>query len=158
MVAVALGQLALAQRVDASEEQPGIIVGTVVAIDSAVLSGATVVLRGPTPGDSHSVLTNDDGFYEFHGVEPGTAYRVIVRAAGFGDWTSPVIVLESGQYKILPGSKLQFEEVKTTVDVNYSPVEVATEQVEVELKQRVFGFIPNFYTVYDPNPEPLRRS
>jgi hypothetical protein len=43
----------------------------------------------------------------------------------------------------------------TTVDVNYSSVEIATEQVKVEEQQRVFGIIPNFYVVYDQNAEPL---
>ena len=155
MFAIALAQFALAQSIDASKEHLGTIEGTVVDIDNAPLSGATVVLLGPDRGDRRAVLTNDDGFYEFDEVKPGIAYHVVVRAEGFADWTSPVIVLESGQYKILAGSKLQFEEVKTTVNVNYSPTEVATEQAEMELKQRVFGIIPNFYTVYDPNPEPL---
>jgi hypothetical protein len=35
------------------------------------------------------------------------------------------------------------------------PEEIATEQVEAEMKRRVFGIIPNFYVVYEPNPEPL---
>jgi len=45
--------------------------------------------------------------------------------------------------------------VKTTINVDYSSEEIATEQVEAEMKQRVFGIIPNFYVVYDPIPEPL---
>ena len=34
-------------------------------------------------------------------------------------------------------------------------MEVATKQVKSEEQQRVLGFIPNFYVVYDRNPEPL---
>jgi hypothetical protein len=34
-------------------------------------------------------------------------------------------------------------------------VEVATEQVKIEERQRVFGIIPNFYVAYDQNAEPL---
>ena len=52
--------------------------------------------------------------------------------------------------------------MKTTINVDYSSEEIATEQVEAEMKQRVFGIpnfyfgiIPNFYVVYDPSPEPL---
>lgn len=37
----------------------------------------------------------------------------------------------------------------------YTPEEVATEQVKIEETQRVFGVLPNFYVVYDPNPAPL---
>ena len=43
----------------------------------------------------------------------------------------------------------------TTINVDYSSEEIATEQVEAEMKQRVFGIIPNFYVVYEPSPEPL---
>jgi hypothetical protein len=39
--------------------------------------------------------------------------------------------------------------------VSEKSVEVATEQVQVEETQRVFGFIPNFYVVYEPDPVPL---
>src|SRR5262249_13735445 len=129
--------------------------GTALDVNNDGLSGSTVVLQGPVPSERRTVLTDDNGFYEFHDVKPGTPYRVTIRAKGFADWTSPVIVLEPGQYEIVTGSKLRFEEVKTTINVSYSSEEIATRQVETELKQRVFGIIPNFYTVYDPNPEPL---
>jgi hypothetical protein len=36
-----------------------------------------------------------------------------------------------------------------------SPEELATEQVKLEEKQRVLGFIPNFYVSYDKNAAPL---
>jgi hypothetical protein len=154
-VALALAAPALAQNTDTPAGQPGSIVGTALDANDNTLSGATVVLQGLAPGDRRTVVTNDNGFYELHGLKPGIPYHVVISAKGFAGWTSPVIVLEPGQYKILTGSKLRLEEVTTTVAVNYSSEEVATQQLETELKQRVFGFIPNFYTVYEPNPEPL---
>ena len=33
--------------------------------------------------------------------------------------------------------------------------EIATEQVKIQEKQRVFGILPNFYVSYEPNAEPL---
>jgi len=65
------------------------------------------------------------------------------------------LVLNPGQYVILTDSKLHIAEATTTVSVVYRPEEVATEQVKIEETQRVFGIIPNFYVVYDPNPAPL---
>jgi hypothetical protein len=41
------------------------------------------------------------------------------------------------------------------VTASVNQVELATEQVQVAEKQRVLGFIPNFYVVYDENPAPL---
>jgi hypothetical protein len=136
--------------------QPGNIVGNVVDVNDDAVPGATVVLQGPVSNDRRTVATNDNGFFEIHDVKPGISYQIIVSAPGFTDWTSPVVILEPGQYKILTASKLRLEEVQTTVTVSpESSLEIATEQVKVEEKQRGFGFVPNFFAVYDPNPAPL---
>ena len=39
--------------------------------------------------------------------------------------------------------------------VGYSAEEVATEEVKLAEKQRIFGIIPNFYVSYDQNAAPL---
>ena len=39
--------------------------------------------------------------------------------------------------------------------MSYSSKEVATQQLKAEEQQRVLGFIPNMYVVYEPHPEPL---
>jgi hypothetical protein len=136
--------------------QPGNIVGNVVDVNDDAVPGATVVLQGPVSNDRRTVATNDNGFFEIHDVKPGISYQIIVSAPGFTDWTSSVVILEPGQYKILTASKLRLEEVQTTVTVSpESSLEIATEQVKVEEKQRGFGFVPNFFAVYDPNPAPL---
>jgi hypothetical protein len=44
--------------------------------------------------------------------------------------------------------------VHTTVDV-LPPEEIAAQQLNAELKQRVLGIIPDFYSVYGPTAEPL---
>jgi hypothetical protein len=53
------------------------------------------------------------------------------------------------------GIQLRIATEHTTVDVHYDPVEVATEQLKSEEKQRVFGIIPNFYVSYESDPAPL---
>jgi hypothetical protein len=60
-----------------------------------------------------------------------------------------------GQFKIVTGVQLHIATESTTVEVHYDPVEVATEQLKAEEKQRVFGIIPNFYVSYDSDPAPL---
>jgi hypothetical protein len=42
-----------------------------------------------------------------------------------------------------------------SVEVHETQEQIATEQVQVAEKQRIFGIIPNFYVTYDPNPAPL---
>jgi len=151
-----LAAVAIAAPLAAQDTNPasGHITGTVTDVNGDTLSGATVTLQGPGLKDPSKIMSDDNGFFEFKQLVPGN-YRVIITAQGFGDWTSPDLVLNSGQYLILTDSKLHIAEVTTTVSVVNTPEEVATEQVKVEETQRVLGIIPNFYVVYDPNPAPL---
>jgi Carboxypeptidase regulatory-like domain len=140
---------------DAPGPRSGIIVGTVIDVNDDTVPGATVVLQGPTLKAPRTVVSNDQGFFEFYQVEPGTAYHVNISADGFARWTSPDVTLMPGQYMILTVSKLRVAEAVTKLTVGYSAEELATEQVKIEEQQRIFGFIPNFYVAYDPNAAPL---
>ena len=139
-----------------SRSDSGTIQGTVADINGDPVAGATIGLHGTDPSDVRTVTTNDAGFFEVHDVVPGIPYHVIVNAAGFAEWESPLIVLKPGEHEVLDVSKLGIEEVHTTVTVSpETSDEIAVEQVRVEEKQRGFGVIPNFFAVYDPNPAPL---
>jgi hypothetical protein len=139
---------------DAPSPQPGILVGTVVDTNNDPVPDAAVALQGPALKGAHTVISNENGFFEFRDLEPGS-YHLSINAQGFAGWTSPNLILKPGQYLIVTDSKLRIATALTTVNVGYSGDEVATEQVKVEEQQRVFGFIPNFYVVYDPNAAPL---
>ena len=136
--------------------QPGTahITGTVTDGNGDTLSDATVVLQGPGAEDSRKLQSNENGFFDFDQLAPGT-YHVTVNAPDFTHWDSPEVTLNPGQYVILSDCTLRVRSVETTVNVAYRAEEIATEQVEVEETQRVLGIIPNFYVVYDPNPAPL---
>jgi hypothetical protein len=142
---------------DAPRQQPGIIVGTIVDVNNDTVPRATVVLEGPALKDPRTVMSNDNGLFQFNDVQPGT-YHVTVSAEGFANWTSPAVILRPGQYAILTGSKLDIAKALTTITVASplaSPEEIATEQVKIEEQQRIFGFIPNYYVMYDRNAVPL---
>ena len=139
---------------NAPQPQSGNIIGTVTALNDDIVPGATVVLEGPAPADHRTTVTNDKGFFQFQVLQPGT-YHVAVSAKGFAKWTSPAVILSPGQAFILTGCKLKIETARTTIYVGYTAEQIAAAQVKIEEKQRVFGFIPNFYVVYDPDPEPL---
>lgn len=155
---LAISMPLLAQEINAPAPQPANIIGTVTDVNNDTVPGAIIVLEGHIPSDRCTVTANDNGFFELHNLQPGVPYHIAISAEGFANWTSPVIILKPGQSEILTGAKLRVAEARTTVNVEYSADEVATEQVKVEEAQRVFGIIPNFYVVYDPNPEPLRMS
>jgi hypothetical protein len=136
--------------------QTGSIIGTVTDINGDTVAVAKVVLAGPYPSDRHTAITNDNGFFEFHDVRPGVSYRVIVSRAGFADWQSPIVTIAPNQSRILTGIRLRIATAHTTIQVTPgSQVQVATEQVKQQEKQRIFGIVPNFYVVYGPNFVPL---
>jgi hypothetical protein len=139
---------------DAPKPQPGVIVGTVVDVNDDAIPGATVILASPTVQSHRTVVSNDKGFFEFNDVEPET-YHVTISAPGFADWASPEVAVKPGQYVIMEAPRLQIATAFTSVTVGYSTGQVATEQVRLEEKQRIFGIIPNFYVSYDQNAAPL---
>ena len=144
----------LAQSPDAPQPKSANIEGTVLDVNNEVVPGATVVLQGPVATDRRTAVATETGLYEFHDVTPGGPYRITISAKGFVNWTSADFLLKPGEYKIEAGSKLSLAAVQTTINVS-PPEEIAREQLNAELKQRVLGIIPDFYTVYGPNAEPL---
>ena len=152
---IALGGLIVA--VPMSAETPntktGRILGTVVDTSDDPISGAKVLLQGPT-GDGLTVVTKDDGAFVFDQAPAEIVYQINVTADGFANWNSSITV-EAGQDKTLAEIKLRILTVQPAVTVSYSSKEVAAQQLKVEEQQRVLGFIPNVYVVYDPHPEPL---
>jgi hypothetical protein len=100
-------------------------------------------------------VANENGSFQFPGLKPGTPYYVTISAEGFAKWTSPAVALNPGQFVILSDVKLRILGGVTSVTVYSSTEQIAVEQVRIEEQQRVLGFIPNFYVVYDHNAVPL---
>ena len=143
-LALALATPTVAQSVPGAAQPSGSIAATVVDPNDNPVAGATVVLQGPAPGDRYTTVSTEAGFFEFHDVKPGTPYRVTVRAAGFAAWTSPSVEIGPSEYKLITGCKLRLADVETSVNVGYSSVQVATEQVAMQEKQRVLWHRPEF--------------
>jgi hypothetical protein len=144
---------ASAQSIEAANITTGSILGTVVDSSKDTIPNATVVLHKPV-GDPLTVVTTDNGWFAFHDVTPGIANQITVAAEGFAEWRSSVTV-EPGQEKTLTDVTLHILAVQRAVTVTYSSEEVAAQQLKAEEQQRVLGFIPNMYVVYEPHPEPL---
>jgi len=124
------------------------ISGTVMDINGDLMPGATVVLQGGSSTDSRTTTANDNAFFDFGGVKPGVAYHVSISFKDFETWTSPQIVLAPSQFFEVEDIRLKLK-VVTSITVYASQVQIATEQVHLAEQQRVLGFIPNFYVVYD---------
>ncbi|HTB98901.1 MAG TPA: carboxypeptidase-like regulatory domain-containing protein [Terracidiphilus sp.] len=132
---------------DASET--GVLSGTVTDSYGDIVPGATVAVDDGIPSDRRTTGAGDNGQFQFGGLAPGNAYRVTVSAPGFVSWTSSKVSIAAGHYQEVTGIRLALAKAVSSVTVFSSTEQIATQQVHIEEQQRVLGFIPNFYVVYD---------
>lgn len=132
------------------------ITGTVLDVNDALVPGAIVVLQSASAAERREVTADDTAAFKFDSLAPGVPYEITINVKGFASWTSPTIVLEPSQFLTLDNIHLKIQGEASSVTVYASSEEVAVEQVHLEEQQRVLGFIPNFYAVYDSaNAVPL---
>ena len=148
---------AVAQDIAAPDPQIGNINGTVLDVYGDIVPGALVTLQCSFPCENRTQTANDTAAFNFRVLKFGVPYQVRISVNGFENWTSPAIVLTPDHSVFLvTGIKLQIADPSTTVTVYGSTDQIAVEQVHLAEQQRVLGFIPNFYVVYDSeNAVPL---
>ena len=134
---------------------PASIHGTVTDSNNDLIPGASIQLTSSNPTENSTATADDTAAFAFDRLKAKSLYRITVSAPGFITWNSDPVSLVPGQFFILNNIHLKVEGGSTSVVVSASQVQIATEQVQVELEQRVLGIIPNFYVVYDKNPAPL---
>jgi hypothetical protein len=140
------------------EQQPderlsGTISGAVVDRTGTAVAGAHIRLTQEAQSPGREVLSGDDGQFSFASIPPG-AFQLTITAEGFATQASSGI-LRSGESYVVPQITLAVATAITEVRVELSPIELAQEQLKDQEKQRVLGFIPNFYVSYVPNAAPL---
>lgn len=145
---------AIAQQQAGPISHPGTVFGTVTDVDDDIVPGADVLLQSSTTGERQSMVAADNGSYTFR-VQPEVTYHITISAAGFVTWNSPAIRVSADQIDYLTESKLQIAGKTDSVIVYASFQQIASEQVKNEIRQRVFGVIPNFYVAYNRDAVPL---
>jgi hypothetical protein len=98
--------------------------------------------------------SGSDGQFAFTGL-PAGVYKITVMGPGMSSFTSTQIPLQPGDVRILPPVTLSVSGGVTTVTVTGNKEELAEEQVQIAVQQRVVGVIPNFYSTYDWNAPPM---
>jgi hypothetical protein len=133
----------------------GSVHGSVSDRDGAVYQGVHVILAetASSPAAEKNTTTDSNGRFQFSEVPPGP-FQLTVSSDGFATQVIPGS-LHAGESNELPAIVLPFATATTEVSVTASQTEVAEAQLKDEEQQRVFGAIPNFYVVYEPNPAPL---
>jgi hypothetical protein len=140
-----------AQQTD--QQQSGSISGKVVDQTGAYISGALVKLTQPGQPSGSQASSNDDGQFSLNNVAPGP-FELTITSPGLAsqDFSG---ILSPGQSFVTPIIMLAIATQVTQVTVGLTPDEIAEVQMKDQEKQRVLGFIPNFYVSYVPNAAPL---
>jgi hypothetical protein len=148
---------AMAQDTAVPGPQLGSISGTVLDVNGGLIPGALVTLQCPFPCKNQTATANDSAAFDFRDLKFGVPYQIRISFDGFDDWTSSAVVLTPNDSVFFAtGIRLKVADPSTTITVYGSTAQIAVEQVHLEEQQRVLGFIPNFYVVYDSqNAVPL---
>jgi len=134
----------------------GSLSGTVLDTNREVLQGARVTLAGRAGAAIQTVESGSNGQFAFTGLPPDV-YKLTVTAAGMNTFTSTQIPLHAGEARIVPAVTLSVAGGTTSVTVTAgSKEELAEEQVQIAVQQRIGGVIPNFYSTYDWNAPPMQ--
>ena len=131
----------------------GNISGTVLDQTGAVTVGANVRLSRKDQSLSQEVVSGDNGQFSFSRVPPGP-FQLTITAPGFATQAFSG-ELGSGQTYLVPAIVLRIATAETVVQVGVPTEETAEAQIKEQEKQRMLGFIPNFYVSYVPDAAPL---
>ena len=131
----------------------GSVSGKVVDQSGADIVGAVVKLKYEGESSEIEVTSGEEGKFVFSNLAPG-AFHLTISSPGLASQEFSGTVL-SGQNYVTPLITLVISRQVTGIQVELPPEELATVQIEEQLKQRVLGFVPNFYVSFVPNAAPL---
>jgi hypothetical protein len=142
----------------APAQDPVTIQGEVVDSNGGLIPNAAVVLDFDPPAvgpgtDEQKTQTDSAGKFSFTGVAAGS-FHLKVNADGFEPGVFPGKSAWGGTV-VLPPLVLRIAYANTVVNVSASQEEIAEAEVKVEEKQRVVGFVPNYFVTYSKNVVPL---
>jgi hypothetical protein len=141
------------QSSPSAETGTGTISGTVLDTNHDVVQYARVELTSRS-GTTHEVQSGSNGEFAFSTLPPGS-YRVTVSGNGMGTYVSPWLAIHGGDMRIVSGVILPMATAASTVTVFADKDEIANEQVQIAVHQRVLGVFPNFYSSYDWGAPPM---
>ena len=135
------------------QQRSGSISGKVVDQSGAYITGALVKLTQDGQPSSTDALSDDNGQFSLSNVAPGP-FQLTITSPGLASQEFSGI-LQPGEAYVTPIIMLTIATQVTEVHVGLTPDELAEVQIKDQEKQRVLGFIPNFYVSYVPNAAAL---
>ena len=130
----------------------GRVSGVIEDEQGALIPGAQVVLMAE--GASHRLASGSDGRFCFDGV-PAGSFTVTASEQGMVDGVREG-TLDTAQQMELEPMMLRAGAVMSVTAVTQE--QMAGIQVRQEETQRIGGILPNYYVVYDANPQPMTKK
>ncbi len=129
------------------------ISGTVLDTNRDVFQGARVTAAGQSGSAIRILESGSNGQFAFAGLRPDT-YQLTVTAPEMNSFTSSVISVHGGETRLVAVTLSVFGGT-SSVTVSGNKEQLAEEQVQIAVRQRLDGIIPNFYSSYDWNAPPM---
>jgi Carboxypeptidase regulatory-like domain len=123
------------------------IAGTVRDSKGTAIAAMPVTLVGQNNGVNRLVRSDSNGAFTFDALLPGN-YQIKLEAPGFEPFISEGTEIQAGAHSQLSIVLTQIPTQNTTITVTATPEQVAEAQAHEQEKQRIFGFLPDFYTSY----------
>lgn len=133
---------------------PSSISGIVLDPNGATISEARVTLTSTRDARERTLVSEGNGEFFFSALPAGN-FKLTITSPGMEPFVFPNIVLHADERRELPQISMAIAGATTEVKVVITQTEVAQEQVKAAEHQRVFGILPNFYSSYIWDAEPL---
>jgi Carboxypeptidase regulatory-like domain len=130
------------------------ISGIVVDASGGTIAGASLTLTSAPDLEERKLRSDSNGGFSFSGLPAGN-FKLTIASPGMEPFVFPNILLNAGERRELPQISMAIAGATTEVKVVVTRTEVAQEQVKAAEHQRVFGILPNFYSSYIWDAEPL---
>jgi hypothetical protein len=137
---------------DQAKPTPGTVSGSITDVTGAPVVGAKVTITRADQS-TEDTYSDENGRFTFTGVKAGE-FQLTISSPGFTSQGTSGLLHDGENYSV-PQVSLTLATELTEVHVNMSQMEIAEAEIKEQEKQRVLGFLPNFYVSYVSDAAPL---
>lgn len=147
-----LPQIAPPVTKDQAKPVHGTITGSIIDVTGAPVVGAKVTITRADQS-TEDTYSDENGRFTFSNVKAGE-FQLTITSPGFTSQGTSGLLHDGENYSV-PQVALTLETEITEVHVSMSQMQIAEAEIKDQEKQRVFGFVPNFYVSYVSDAAPL---
>jgi hypothetical protein len=131
---------------------PGTICGSIIDVTGAPVVGAKITITR-TDQSTEDQFSDENGRFTFTNVKAGE-FQLTISSPGFTSQGTSGLLHDGENYSV-PQVALSLATELTEIHVSMSQMEIAEAEIKEQEKQRVLGFVPNFYVSYVSDAAPL---